>query len=131
MFVITCPFHFRIHAFPDDYWRMTPSALRRMLAPFGARVVGFQGYSPCPHTVMGLAFKHPAPRDFTARALRFTQAYEAWLHQEEQSLPWKRRVVRRLRGIYRSKGERRQMEDYFRTQFVIDVSVAARLACVG
>ena len=34
VFVITSPLNFRIHGYPDDYWRMTPSCLRRMLEPY-------------------------------------------------------------------------------------------------
>ena len=33
LFVITSPLNFRIHGYPDDYWRMTPNCLRRMLEP--------------------------------------------------------------------------------------------------
>ena len=40
VFLLTSPFHFHIHGYPDDYWRFTPSCLRRMLAPYAARVVG-------------------------------------------------------------------------------------------
>ena len=29
IFVITSPLNFRIHGYPDDYWRMTPNCLRR------------------------------------------------------------------------------------------------------
>lgn len=29
--VITVPFCFPVHAYPDDYWRMTPSGLRELL----------------------------------------------------------------------------------------------------
>ena len=40
MFVITTPLNFRIHGYPDDYWRMTPNCLRRLMAPYAARVAG-------------------------------------------------------------------------------------------
>jgi SAM-dependent methyltransferase len=130
MFLITCPFHFRIHAFPDDYWRMTPSCLRRMLSGYGARIVGFQGYSSCPHTVMGLAVKAPTPRDFAMRAAAFTSAYQAWANERRQAEPWARRAWNRLRTVYRSKGERRRITDYYRAQFVVDLAYAS-LARVG
>ena len=55
MFIFTSPLNFRIHGYPDDYWRMTPSCLRRMLAPYGARLSGFQGYAKFPHTIMAVA----------------------------------------------------------------------------
>ncbi len=33
IFVITSPLNFRIHGYPDDYWRMTPNCLRRHCRP--------------------------------------------------------------------------------------------------
>ncbi len=72
------PLNFRIHAYPDDYWRMTPSCLRRMLEPYGARVSGYQGYQAFPHTVMGLGIKTPAPADAAAKASRLVSAYVDW-----------------------------------------------------
>ncbi len=46
VFVITSPLNFRIHAYPDDYWRMTPNCLQRLLSPFDARMSGYQGIAP-------------------------------------------------------------------------------------
>ena len=63
IFVITSPLNFRIHGYPDDYWRMTPSCLRRQLSPYAARVSGFQGYHAFPHTVMGVGLKAPVTVD--------------------------------------------------------------------
>ena len=48
LFVITSPLNFRIHGYPDDYWRMTPNCLRRMLEPYAARLTGYQGYHKFP-----------------------------------------------------------------------------------
>ena len=75
LFILTSPFNFRIHGYPDDYWRITPSCLRRMLAPYDGRVVGSQGHPSFPHTVMSVAIKCPAPTDFEARADRLIRAY--------------------------------------------------------
>src|SRR4029077_8187102 len=78
MFVITSPLNFRIHGYPDDYWRMTPQCLRRMLAPYAARLTGYQGYHKFPHSVMGLGVKAPAPADFVARVDALVRAYRGW-----------------------------------------------------
>ena len=75
LFIITSPLNFKIHGYPDDYWRMTPSCLRRMLAPYEARLTGFQGHHKFPHSVMGFGFKSPAPIDFSGRVDAFMQAY--------------------------------------------------------
>jgi SAM-dependent methyltransferase len=36
--IVTVPFSFRLHAEPDDYWRFTPYALRRLCDESGLRV---------------------------------------------------------------------------------------------
>jgi SAM-dependent methyltransferase len=130
LFVLTSPFHFRIHGYPDDYWRMTPSCLRRMLAPFGGRLVGAQGHEAVPHTVMALAAKSPASVEFAARAQRLEHAYHAWLARTRQELPVGQKLRRGLGMLYRSKGERHQLADYYKASFTIEATPTA-LARVG
>ena len=120
IFVITSPLNFRIHGYPDDYWRMTPNCLRRLLSPYAARVSGHQGHHAFPHTVMGVGFKAPIPVDCSARVERFVEAYHAWLEQTEATLPIDEKFRRRVSQLYRSKGERRQIADYYSADFTID-----------
>jgi SAM-dependent methyltransferase len=120
VFVITTPLNFRIHAYPDDYWRLTPNCLRRMLSPYAARVSGYQGYSAFPHTVMGVGIKEPAG-DGLAQLPKLVGAYQSWLERTEASLALPVKIRRRLSRLYRSKGERRQIADYYKADFHIDV----------
>ncbi len=131
LFVITSPLNFRIHGYPDDYWRMTPSCLRRMLSPYAGRLVGYQGHRSFPHSVMGLAVKSPGPIDFVSRAERLRQGYLTWLRDTETSLPTGRKFRRRLSLLYRSKGERYQIDDYYKADFTIDEEPTVSLAKVG
>jgi SAM-dependent methyltransferase len=131
VFVITSPFHFRIHAYPDDYWRMTPSCLRRMLAPYGGRITGYQGHPKTPHTVMALAVKAPAPADFESRARGLIRGYNAWLDATRCALPWRERARRALALAYRSRGERLQVASYYSAEFVVDAEPSVTLARVG
>jgi hypothetical protein len=55
--VLTTVLDFRIHAHPDDYWRMTPSCMAMLLDPFATKVVGFQGHPRFPHSVFGIGIK--------------------------------------------------------------------------
>jgi SAM-dependent methyltransferase len=126
VFVITSPLNFRIHAYPDDYWRMTPSCLRRMLEPYGARVSGYQGYRAFPHTVMGLGIKSPAPADAAAKASSLVSAYVDWARHAEAALPAAVKLRRLASRIYRSKGERRQVADYYAAGFQIDLESASQ-----
>ncbi|MCA1685933.1 MAG: class I SAM-dependent methyltransferase [Planctomycetia bacterium] len=124
LFVITSPLNFRIHGYPDDYWRMTPNCLRRMLEPYSARLSGFQGYAKFPHSVMGLGVKAPAPFDFNARAASLVAKYDHWLRREEAGLPASHKLRRNLSRLYRSKGERYQVADYYKAEFAVDVATA-------
>jgi SAM-dependent methyltransferase len=131
IFLLTSPFNFRIHGYPDDYWRISPSCLRRMLEPYSARIVGAQGHEKFPHTVMSLAVKGPAPADFSARAERFVGLYTERLRQMEASLPVGERVRRKVGQLYRSRGERHQIADYYKAQFSVDAPGASALSLAG
>jgi SAM-dependent methyltransferase len=126
VFVITSPLNFRIHGYPDDYWRMTPNCLRRQLEPYAARLSGYQGYHAFPHTVMGVGIKAPIPLDARERLEKVATAYQIWLEQTKAALPIGERIGRRLSQLYRSKGERRQVASYYAAEFVIDVETAAQ-----
>ena len=121
LFVITTPLNFRIHGYPDDYWRLTPSCLRRMLSGYAARLSGFQGHDRFPHSVMGLGFKGPAPAGFTDRAGTLIRSFTQWLRAEEASLPAATRLKRGLSKLYRSRGERYQIASYYKAEFAVDV----------
>jgi SAM-dependent methyltransferase len=120
LFVITSPLNFRIHGYPDDYWRMTPSCLRRMLGTYEARMTGFQGYHKFPHSVMGMGFKSPAPLDVSARAKTLIARYDDFLRDERAALPAATRLKRGFSMLYRSKGERYQTADYYKAEFTLD-----------
>ena len=120
IFVITSPLNFRIHGYPDDYWRMTPNCLRRLLEPYAARLSGFQGYHAFPHTVMGVGMKAPIPADATASLEKIAAGYKRWLEQTAAALPFGEKLRRSVAQLYRSKGERRQIASYYSAEFVID-----------
>jgi SAM-dependent methyltransferase len=126
VFVITSPLNFRIHGYPDDYWRMTPSCLRRMLEPYGARASGFQGYRAFPHTVMGVGIKAPIPADGATKLSRLVLAYCESARGAEAALPVGAKLRRLASRIYRSKGERRQVADYYAAEFHVDVEAASQ-----
>jgi SAM-dependent methyltransferase len=124
LFVITSPLNFRIHGYPDDYWRMTPNCLRRMLEPYSARLTGYQGYHKFPHSVMGLAVKGTTPAGFAAKADALALAYRSWLSQAEAALPMAEKMRRGFAQLYRSRGERYQVSAYYQADFTLDVASA-------
>jgi SAM-dependent methyltransferase len=129
IFVITSPLNFRIHGYPDDYWRMTPNCLRRMMTPYAGRLTGYQGYHKFPHSVMGIGVKAPGLVDFATRADALVLGYRDWLRRTEENLPVTQKVRRGFAQMYRSKGERYQVADYYSADFTLDV--ASTLAQAG
>jgi SAM-dependent methyltransferase len=123
LFLITTPLNFRIHAYPDDYWRLTPSCLKRMMAPYEGRVVGAQGFASFPHSVMALGVKTPAPSDFAERAEALVAGYRRQAEEAQASLPLRARVRRRIGSLYRSKGERQQIAGYYHSAFTVETDV--------
>src|SRR4029079_989327 len=87
VFVITTPLNFRIHGYPDDYWRLTPNCLRRLMSAYSVRVAGYQGHRSFPHSVMAVGLKAPATSDAARRAGTLVAAYRSWLREAELSLP--------------------------------------------
>lgn len=128
VFVITSPLNFRIHGYPDDYWRMTPNCLRRLMTPYAARVAGYQGHEAFPHSVMAVGIKSPAPPDIQGRSRQLIERYKRWLRETETALPVGTRLRRKLSQVYRSKGERRQISHYYAAEFTTDVDGSLALA---
>ena len=134
IFVITSPLNFRIHAYPDDYWRMTPSCLKRMMRPYDARIVGSQGFRPFPHSVMAMGIKGVAPADFHDRARALVAGYDAFLAESEAAAPLRQKVRRKLGMLYRSKGERQAVAGYYQSEFSVETgaeSVSVPIAASG
>ena len=118
--LLAAPFDFRVHDYPSDYWRLTPSCIARLLSPLPASIVGWQGVASHPHTVFGVACKTPVGARFHRGAGRFVEGFQAWLAQQEAQLGW-RRWTRKLKGALRGKGERREMREYHAASFCIEL----------
>jgi SAM-dependent methyltransferase len=117
--LVAAPMDFRVHDYPADYWRLTPSCMARMLAPLEATIVGSQGIESYPHTVFGIACKTPVSHQFARGAERFLQGYQGWLDQKIASRSWRQRLKQRLSGWLRSKGERRRLESFHTARFAM------------
>jgi SAM-dependent methyltransferase len=59
--LVSCPFYFKIHNFPGDYWRFTPDALEVLLEDYPNRIVGWHGAKNRPAHVWALAFRARRP----------------------------------------------------------------------
>jgi SAM-dependent methyltransferase len=70
--LISCPFHFHIHAHPSDYWRFTPEALKLLLERYPSQLIGWHGPARRPANVWALACRenHPGIREEQVRLYR-------------------------------------------------------------
>lgn len=123
--LVSVPFEFHIHAHPDDYWRITPSALARLLQPLALSVVGWQGPEKTPHTVYALGFAAPAPPSRLAQVSRLIRDFQEALRRSEDAVPWPRWLKQQLLGPLRSRGERRRQAEFFRAEFLVQQNAAA------
>ena len=57
VFVVACPFFFRIHNYPHDYWRFTPAAFESLLESYPSKIIGWHGARQRPSNVWAVAFK--------------------------------------------------------------------------
>ncbi len=119
--LVSVPMDFKIHDYPSDYWRLTPSCLARLLSPLGSVLVGSQGVESYPHTVFAIGLKSPVPTDFAPAAGAFIDGFQSWLQHAQASVPRSRQWRQKLLGWTRGKGERRRQHEYHQARFVFDV----------
>jgi SAM-dependent methyltransferase len=75
LFALSTPFNYGLHAFPDDYWRFTPSGMDRLLASFPDKVIFALGPRAKPAFVFAVAAK-TASATFAAAKVLFRQRVE-------------------------------------------------------
>jgi len=75
MCIITCPFSFPLHDYPNDYYRFTPEGFKVLLSKFKSIYVESAGRDIIPHTVAGIACKKKI--DFVANK-GFLDDIEKW-----------------------------------------------------
>lgn len=126
--LLSTPLDFRLHNYPDDYWRLTPTCMDRLLAPCAATVIGSVGQEKFPHTVLAIGAKAPAPPGFVAGANRLIDEYQQWLaaagYRERRSRMWRWWLTS---WAWR-KGERRKWSEQFDARFWLRMPRGAALS---
>lgn len=98
--LISVPFHFKIHAYPSDYWRFTPAALDSLLVDYPQRMIGRQGSAKRPSSVWTLAGK----RDYPHLNEENRRAFAARLKQYgKEPYPWWREWLCRIGSLVHGK----------------------------
>lgn len=59
--IVSCPFYFRLHHHPRDYWRFTPQGLEVLLENYPNRILGWHGPRRRPANVWAVAFREEHP----------------------------------------------------------------------
>lgn len=119
--LLAAPMDFRVHNYPTDYWRMTPSCIDRLLAPLDATLLGSQGVESFPHTVFGIGAKGPISPTFARGANQFISLYQHYLDTAANTAPWTKKFKAKLLGWVRSKGERRRLRHFYQSRFVLQL----------
>ncbi len=128
--ILSTPFGFKIHNYPDDYWRLTPACYERLLAPLGATVIGSVGVETNPHTVLAVAMKSPVDPAFGPGVNRLLTRYSAALERCEQNEAFLARCRQRLACWVGTKGARRQAAERHATRFAIRLPAMPREAAL-
>jgi SAM-dependent methyltransferase len=81
----------------NDYWRLTPNCLTRIMTAYDAWLIGWQGPADRPHTVYSIGAKHPASDQFSTECERFMRGFDGWIAADARTQPWSRRMLARLR----------------------------------
>jgi SAM-dependent methyltransferase len=99
--LVSCPFYFRIHNFPSDYWRFSPEAFGVLLEQYPSKILGWHGPAKRPANVWALAFREgrsPITRDQFER-------YRSRLEEYTRlPLSWSRKLRYRLAGLLCGRG---------------------------
>ncbi len=86
--LVSCPFFFRIHNYPGDYWRLTPMALELLLDDYPSKILGWHGAKNRPAEVWALAFKPERNRISDEQFDRYRTRLKQYAREP---LSWKRR----------------------------------------
>jgi SAM-dependent methyltransferase len=89
VFLLSVPFYFHVHAYPNDYWRFTPAALDFLLARYLARIIGWHGAARRMANVWVVAFRDAARLPDPAAIENYRRRIQEYAREP---LGWGRRV---------------------------------------
>ncbi len=112
---------------PDNCWRLTPQVVQRVLSPFEATLVAWQGPAGSPHTVYAIACKAPVGREFVAGAGRLLDLLPRRMEALAIKGGWLARLFRRFLLRPDRRGDRHSPE-MLRVESALHVPLARDLA---
>ena len=100
--ILSTPFHFRIHEYPHDYWRFTPTAYEALLERYPSKIIGWHGPRSRPANVWAVAFRAERPAITPAEYARYRQLMGEYAREPETR--WTRRWRYRLASLLCGRG---------------------------
>jgi len=98
VFVVACPFFFRIHNYPYDYWRFTPRPSNRCWRTIPARSFGWHGAKQRPASVWSSPSAHGHAAITPEQFARHRTLVQKYAYEPEDSLTrqWRYHLARLL-----------------------------------
>jgi SAM-dependent methyltransferase len=100
--LVSCPFFFRIHNFPEDYWRFTPAALEALLEVYPSKILGWHGPKQRPAHVWALACREGRPPITDQQFAHYRRLLHDYAREPTRS--WTRRLRYRLASLWCGRG---------------------------
>ncbi len=100
VFVVACPFYFRIHNYPHDYWRFSPAAFEALLEAYPSKMIGWHGTKQRPANVWAVAFGPGRPAITAEQFARHRALVQKYAYEPEDSATrrWRYRLASLLCG---------------------------------
>jgi len=90
--LFSTPFYFKVHHYPNDYWRFTPEGVKVLLEDYPFKLVGVQGSDRRPSNVWAVAFAGGRPAVTEAQIEAFGKRLKS--HAKPESSPGRRLVAK-------------------------------------
>jgi SAM-dependent methyltransferase len=100
--ILSCPFHFRIHNYPHDYWRFTPAAFEFLLEDYPSKIIGWHGARQRPASVWSVAFREQRTPIALEQHTRYRHLLAKYAREPQST--WTRSLRYRLATILCGRG---------------------------
>jgi SAM-dependent methyltransferase len=100
--VVSCPFFFRIHNYPDDYWRFTPAALEALLEKYPFKIIGWHGPKARPANVWAMAYREARRPIGAEQFASYKKLLDKYCREPDRS--WTRRLRYRMARLVCGRG---------------------------
>jgi SAM-dependent methyltransferase len=127
--LVSSPFFFRIHNYPEDYWRFTPAAFEVVLEEYSNKIIGWHGPKQRPANVWAFAGREHYPRVTAEQFANYQRLLGVYAREPATSWTrsWRYRMARLLcgRGPFAPYLDRNRLESICLDKRVESFRIAA------